>query len=165
MCSPERETIEVEKSSWIILAWLWKSITQSIKACFRDHCLLYQQIIFLVMPLLFLASRVRVRLKETAQKKNSVLDRVPRQLYISFLTGCRERIQKFYMACGIYRFPLFSFRLPNSSLIVLFINNIRFHKQLSVASMFWIPWQKDDQKKSCERPMRRKVCHFHLDTA
>lgn len=107
--------------------------------------------------LIFLMSHIRVRLKETAQKKKSVSELVPRQFYISFQTGCNDYTQKFYMACGIYGFSLFSFGLPNSSLIVLFINNIRFHKQLSVANMFCIPRQKDDQKQSCKRQMWSKI--------
>ena len=83
--------------------------------------------------------------------KKSVAELVPRQFYISFQIGYKRSIEKFYMTCGIYRFCLFSLGLPNSSLIVLFINNTRFHRQLCVANMFQIPWQKDDQKQSLAR--------------
>lgn len=99
---------------------------------------------------LFLIPHMGMHLKETAWMKKSVSEFIPRQYYIDFQMGYKDYRQKFYMACGISRFSLFSFWLPNSSLTVLFINNIRFHKQLSVDSMFWIPWQKDDQKKSEE---------------
>ena len=109
---------------------------------------------------LFPVSHIGMHLKETARMKKSILELVPRQFHIDFQISYKDSIQNFYMACGIYRYFLFSFWLSNSSLIVLFINNTRFHKQLSVANMFWIPWQKDDQKKSCKRPMRSKICRF-----
>lgn len=67
--------------------------------------------------------------------KKSVSEPVPRQIHISFQIGFKDPVQKFCTACGTYRCVLFPSRLSNSSLIVVFINNIRFHKQLSVANM------------------------------
>lgn len=156
-CSPARRPIEVERNSWVILAWLQMENHSKIKGLFQGLGSFVSAKCLFNNTLIFLISHMRVHLKETAQKKKSVSELVPRQLYISFQTGCNDYIQKFYMACGIYTSFLFSFRLPNSSLIVLFINNIRFHKQLSVANMFWIPRQKDDQKQSCKKPMQNKI--------
>lgn len=62
-----------------------------------------------------------------------------------------SRLQRFWkrILCGLrnLQLSLLPFRLPYFPLIVLFINNIKFHKQLSVANMFWIPWWKDDMLK------------------
>lgn len=89
----------------------------------------------------------------------------------SFFGNFRQlssRLQRFWkrILCGLrnLQLSLLPFRLPYFPLLVLFINNIKFHKQLSVANMFWIPWWKDDmlKKKSCKGLMRGKMCHFFL---
>lgn len=82
-CSPARGTIEFERNSWVILACLQMENHSKIKGLYNGSASFVSAKYLFNNTLIFLISHIRVHLKETAQKKKSVSELVPRQFYIS----------------------------------------------------------------------------------
>lgn len=83
---------------------------------------------------------------------------VPGKFYISCQIGYKDYTKILY---GLRNLHILFIPLWANFSLILFINNIGFHKLLSAANMFWIPWQKDDKKKnSFKRFLKGKICHL-----
>lgn len=120
----------------------------------------YQQIIFSLLPWCLNSSHWKTS-KDTIQMKKSVSTFI----FQPVLHQLSSRVQRFWkrIPYGLRNLQL-SFSLSGCRafpLIVLFINNIRFHKQSSVANMFGIPWWKDDMpNKVLQRTDERQNVPF-----